>query len=87
MRADGTGEPRAVNRLALSNATTVLAPDGSVRVSYGIRRGRDFASARARIDHAFVFLTNPGRRAWHASRLAEQSTPRLRSGGLNHEAD
>ncbi|MFN8861970.1 MAG: hypothetical protein ACK5ZR_16825 [Gemmatimonadaceae bacterium] len=46
VRADGTGEPRAVNRLALIGATTVLAPDGSVRVSFGLRRGRDFVAVR-----------------------------------------
>ncbi len=46
VRADGTGEPRAVNRLALSDATTVLASDGSVRVSYGLRRGSDFVAVR-----------------------------------------
>lgn len=46
VHADGTGEPRAVNRLVLSEATTVLATDGSVRVSYGLRKGRDFVAVR-----------------------------------------
>lgn len=46
VHADGSGEPRSVNRLALSDATTVLSPDGAVRVSYGLRNGREFVAVR-----------------------------------------
>ncbi len=46
VHVDGLGEPRAVNRMSLSDATTMLHPDGSVRVSYGLRHGREFVAVR-----------------------------------------
>ena len=46
VHADGSGDPRSVNRLSLSDATTVLTPDGAVRVSYGLRKGGDFVAVR-----------------------------------------
>lgn len=49
VHADGSREPRSVNRLSVSDATTVttvLYPDGAVRVSYGLRRGGDFVAVR-----------------------------------------
>lgn len=46
VHADGSGKPRAVNRMSVSDATTVLYPDGAVRVSYGLRRDRDFVAVR-----------------------------------------
>ena len=43
---DGSGKPRAVNRLSLSDATTLLHPDGSVRVRYTLRKGDEIVSVR-----------------------------------------
>lgn len=39
VRADGSGKPHAVNRVAPVDASTLLLPDESVRVIYALRRG------------------------------------------------
>jgi hypothetical protein len=46
VHVDGSGAPRSVNRVPLADATTVLYPDGAVRVSYGLRKDRDFVAVR-----------------------------------------
>lgn len=46
VHVNGSGAPRSVNRVPLADATTVLYPDGAVRVSYGLRKDRDFVAVR-----------------------------------------
>jgi hypothetical protein len=46
VRADGSGKPLSVNRVAFADASTVMRPDGSVLVNYTLRRGNDVVTMR-----------------------------------------
>lgn len=43
---DGSGRPRSVKQMVLTEASTVLHPDGSVRVRYALRKGDDVVTVR-----------------------------------------
>jgi hypothetical protein len=43
---DGSGKPQAVNKIVAADASTLLLPDGSVRVNYTLRRGDDIVTVR-----------------------------------------
>lgn len=44
--ADGSGKPRAVDRITNAEASTRLYPDGSVQVRYTLRKGNDIVTVR-----------------------------------------
>lgn len=44
--ADGSGKPRSVNQITLSEASTVLLPDKSIRVRYALRKGDEVVTVR-----------------------------------------
>lgn len=46
VHSDGSGEPQVVNKIAVADASTLLLPDGSVRVNYTLRRGDDIVTVR-----------------------------------------
>jgi hypothetical protein len=46
VNADGSGRPRSVKQMAITEASTVLHPDGSVRFRYTLRKGDDVVTVR-----------------------------------------